>query len=91
MKFSTIIAAVSLATAAPVSEPKKGDAVAEKVPEYFLIRHAEKDLFGNISNRGKAREQCLVKLFSKDSIYNIQHIMVHTPYDGKLASKTRKR
>lgn len=72
MKFTAPIIAALAATVA----------VAEQVPEYFLIRHAEKNPDGTISTQGQRREQCLVKVFGKNSAYNIQHIMVQTPYPG---------
>lgn len=52
------------------------------VPEYFLIRHAEKNPDGTISALGRLREQCLVKVFGKSSAFNIKHIMVQTPHPG---------
>ncbi|EFY87131.1 phosphoglycerate mutase family protein, putative [Metarhizium acridum CQMa 102] len=60
-------------------------AAGETVPVYYLIRHAEKNADGTISAQGRQREQCLVKLFSRNSKYNIQHIMVQTPYPGDSA------
>lgn len=72
IKFVNLIAITAAATAA----------AAEKVPVYYLIRHAEKNTDGTISIQGQQREQCLVKLFGKSSKYNIQHIMVQTPYPG---------
>ncbi|KAJ6787266.1 hypothetical protein PWT90_05859 [Aphanocladium album] len=56
-------------------------------PTFYLIRHAEKNEDGTISARGMEREQCLVKLFGKDSKYNIQHIMVQTPHAGDARSQ----
>lgn len=53
-------------------------------PEFYLIRHAEKNPDGTISAQGKQREQCLVKLFGKGSKYNIQHIMTQNPYPGGM-------
>ncbi|KAH0594739.1 hypothetical protein MHUMG1_07573 [Metarhizium humberi] len=75
IKFVNLIAITAAATAA----------AAEKVPVYYLIRHAEKNTDGTISIQGQQREQCLVKLFGKSSKYNIQHIMVQTPYPGDSA------
>ncbi|KAF5131404.1 hypothetical protein E5D57_007759 [Metarhizium anisopliae] len=72
IKFVNLIAITAAATAA----------AAEKVPVYYLIRHAEKNADGTVSVQGQQREQCLVKLFGKSSKYNIQHIMVQTPYPG---------
>ncbi|KAK9439858.1 hypothetical protein VB005_04473 [Metarhizium brunneum] len=75
IKFVNLIAITAAATAA----------AAEKVPVYYLIRHAEKNADGTVSVQGQQREQCLVKLFGKSSKYNIQHIMVQTPYPGDTA------
>ena len=74
MKASLILSVAGLAAAAP--QPRTG------VPEYYLIRHAEKTGDGSLSAQGLQRAQCLVKVFGKDSKYNIQHIMVQTPHPG---------
>lgn len=76
MKFSTLfpvtlpLTGACLAVASPVA-----DTNAATHPTFFLIRHAEKDKHGIIDQRGKEREKCLVKLFSKDSDYDIQEII----------------
>lgn len=79
MKFCLITAAViGLVTASTVDKAKDG------VPEIFLIRHVEKNPDGTISDEGKQREKCLINVFGKNSSYNIQHIMVQTPYPGGM-------
>lgn len=90
MKFTTILAVAGLTAAVPIADldiertgiQANGENAADGVPEYFLIRHAEKNSDGTISSQGMDREQCLVKLFGKDSQYNIQHIMVQNPHTG---------
>ena len=83
MKFTalvTIAAGVGLAAAVPADVP--GEAAADAAPEFFLIRHAEKNSDGTISTKGMKRAECLINVFGRDSKYNIQHIMVQTPHSG---------
>ena len=77
MKFLNALALTGLAAAAPLEQ-----AAQDGVPEYYLIRHAEKNRDGTLSSRGLKRAQCLINVFGKDSKYNIQHIMVQTPHPG---------
>ena len=76
MKFSTLfpvtlpLTGACLSMASPVA-----DKSATAHPTFFLIRHAEKDKQGLIDQQGKEREKCLVKLFGKDSNYDIQEII----------------
>lgn len=78
MKFTLALAFAQAAAviATPVAEAKSSK------PTFYLIRHAEKNPDGTISAQGKKREQCLINVFSRDSGYNIQHIMVQTPHAG---------
>ncbi|KAK2593726.1 hypothetical protein QQS21_008591 [Conoideocrella luteorostrata] len=64
-----------------------GFAAAAAKPEFFLIRHAEKNKDGTISAKGMKRSQCLIKVFGRNSKYNIQHIMVQTPHSGSHTSQ----
>ena len=75
--LSALAALAAVAPAAPASSSG---------PEFYLIRHAEKNSDGTISAQGKEREQCLVKLFGKGSKYHIQHIMTQNPYPGGMYS-----
>lgn len=78
MKFiHTALTFCSLASAVPSAAG----------PQFYLIRHAEKNSDGTISARGKQREQCLVNLFGKGSKYNIQHIMVQNVHPGNNESQ----
>lgn len=79
--LSATAALASLTSAAPASVSG---------PEFYLIRHAEKNSDGTISSRGKQREQCLVNLFGKGSKYNIQHIMTQNPYPGGVYSRSHR-
>lgn len=84
MKFTALVAiaaSVGIAAAAPADVPAE-EVAADAAPEFFLIRHAEKNSDGTISTMGMKRAQCLIKVFGKDSRYNIQHIMVQTPHSG---------
>lgn len=73
--FTTIAATViTAATIAPVS--RGGN------PTFYIIRHAEKDSDGDISAKGKEREKCLIKVFGRDSNYDIQYIMAPKRHEG---------
>lgn len=82
MKYIALIVATvaTLTTAAAVA--KSAAAAGGSVPVYYLIRHAEKNPDGTISADGKKREQCLIRVFGKESKYNIQHIMVQKYHPG---------
>lgn len=85
MKFASPILALaatlaSTTAASPASAPAA--AAAASNPTFFLIRHAEKNSDGTISSRGEKRAQCLIKVFGRDSQYNIRSIFVQTPHSG---------
>ncbi|CEJ92063.1 hypothetical protein VHEMI07741 [[Torrubiella] hemipterigena] len=82
MMFTNTIVAISAVCSVAMASPMATVDKAADSPTFYLIRHAEKNSDGTISSRGMQREQCLVKLFGKDSKYNIQHIMVQTPHSG---------
>ncbi|KHO01432.1 uncharacterized protein MAM_00433 [Metarhizium album ARSEF 1941] len=85
MRFATIVVTVAMAASIALGGAKE-TAPNTTEPEFFLIRHAEKKLNGAISAKGRRRAQCLVKIFGKDSKYNIQHIMVQRPYPHSRSS-----
>ncbi|EXU97350.1 hypothetical protein X797_009632 [Metarhizium robertsii] len=72
MKFINFIAFIAAATAAIINTR----------PNYFLIRHAEKNRDGTISSQGIKREHCLVHLFGRHSKYNIRHIIAPKRHFG---------
>ena len=81
MRFSLIITAAAAGFKLSAAAPAEAAAAQDK-PQFFLIRHAEKNPDGTISATGMDRAQCLINVFGSNSGYNIQHIMVQTPYDG---------
>ena len=64
---------------------------SEKTPILYLIRHGEKppkeadgeDAIG-LSERGVSRSEGLVKVFGRDSPYNIGYIIAQEPHKRKL-------
>lgn len=53
-----------------------------QAPTIYLIRHAEKNPDGTISDVGMQRAGCIAQHFGPDSDYNIQKIIVQTPEPG---------
>lgn len=82
MKSLAVVSATAVLAGLASAAPASGSG-----PEFYLIRHAEKNSDGTISAQGKRREQCLVKLFGKGSKYNIQHIMTQNPYPNGAYSR----
>ncbi|PHH90508.1 hypothetical protein CDD83_3472 [Cordyceps sp. RAO-2017] len=89
--FAACAATFGAAAAAPACQPDSSVAAAGQKPSFFLIRHAEKNQDGTISAQGMQREQCLVKVFGRDSKYDIRHIMVQTPHPGECAGQAALR
>lgn len=80
---SAILAAAVTASASPVeAQPEAVVSEDSSGPEIFLIRHAEKNADGTISDVGMQRAQCIANIFGPDSSYNIQKIIVQTPHAG---------
>ncbi|CEJ93509.1 hypothetical protein VHEMI09091 [[Torrubiella] hemipterigena] len=78
MQLSTlIITASSIIASTAAANTAKADG-----PNFYLIRHAEKNPDGTISAAGLKREQCLITVFGESSKYNITRIMTQTPYPG---------
>lgn len=85
MKSTGVVCALLASAAVVVASPvAAADATAAKKPTIFLIRHAEKDSHGLINERGKEREKCLVKLFGKDSDYDINYMIAPKYHDNSM-------
>ncbi|KAJ3483019.1 hypothetical protein NLG97_g7411 [Lecanicillium saksenae] len=56
--------------------------VSAHQPVIYLIRHAEKNDDGTLSEKGLARAKCIENIFGKDSEYNIQKIITQEVWPG---------
>lgn len=87
IKLSIAVAALAGKVNSVSASPAESHA---EQPTIYLIRYAGKTSDGSISTRYQPAD-CLLKLFTRESDYNIKHIMFQKPHSGQFAAVHLRR